>query len=228
MQRRTRRGAGELQKESSVVSTSSTPFGRERDVSVEPDAPRRRRLIIRLEKLGPAEAEVEQPPGPAEAEVQQPSGPGEFTKLFGRPTEAPAEPPATAAAGGAPPGTGKLMSHPTSDYLSALDAGAPVPHEPDAIDRAEPPPSESAEAEAPPAAAATPVAEGPSEYTKVVSGRQPAPAAPVSSPAAFFQRRKERMVHVSAARRPRLRFLVLWLVIIVAAGAAVVYFLTRP
>lgn len=197
-------------------------------MSVEPDAPRRRRLIIRLEKLEPAEAEVEQPRGRAEAEAQQPSGPGEFTKLFGRPTEPPAEAPATPDAAGTPPGSGRLIEQATSEYLRALDAGAPVPHSPDAIDRAEPPVSDSAEAETPPAAAPTPVAEGPSEYTKVVSGRPPAPAAPLSSPAAFFQRRKERMVHVSAARRPRLRFLILWLVIIVALGAAVVYFLTRP
>lgn len=201
-------------------------------MSVEPDAPQRRRLIIRLEKPGSADAEAEQPAGPAKAKVQQPSGPGEFTKLFGRPTEAaaemPAEPQATPDAGGEPPEVGNLMSHPTSDYLSALDASAPAPDAPGAIPDAEPQVSYAAEAEAPPTPAPTPVVDGPSEYTKVVSGQPSAPAAPLSSPAAFFQQRKEKMVRVSSARRPRLRFLILWLVIIVAVGVGVVYFLTRP
>ncbi|UCC71413.1 MAG: hypothetical protein JSV86_13585 [Gemmatimonadota bacterium] len=226
------------QKKSFVTSTFAKLFAWERGSSAEPETPRRRRLSIRLHKPESAAAGSEAKPavsrakGPSDAaldkKAREPAGPGEFTEIFGTASGAKEATPATPAATGAPPGSAKLLDHATSDYLKALDASAQAADSPGAIDRAEPQVVDSAEAEAPPAAAPAPVTEGPSEYTQVVSGRQPAPAAPLSSPAAFFQQRKERMVRVSSARRPRLRFLILWLVIIVAAGVAVVYFLTRP
>jgi hypothetical protein len=224
------------QKKSFVTSTFNKLLRWERESTAGPETPRRRRLLIRLRKPESAAAEAEpavsREQGPPDAalgsKASEPAVPGEFTKLFGTASSAAEPPPATPGAAGTPPGTAKLLDHPTSDYLKALDASAPVPDSLGAKDRAEPPALDSAEAAPPPAATPTPIAEGPSEYTKVVSGRPPAPAAPLSSPAAFFQRRKERMVRVSSARRPRLRFLILWLVIIVAAGVAVVYLLIRP
>lgn len=226
------------QRKSFVTSTFSKLFRWERESDAGPETPRRRRLLIRLHKPESAAAGAGAEPAVSRAKrrsdaalgkkAREPAGPGEFTEIFGAASGASEAPRATPGAAGTPPGTAKLLDHSTSDYLKALDASAPAPDSPGAIDRAEPPILDSAEAEAPPAATSTPIAEGPSEYTKVVSGRPPAPAAPLSSPAAFFQRRKEKMVRVSAARRPRLRFLILWLVIIVAAGIAVVYFLTRP
>jgi hypothetical protein len=236
---------------SSVTGTFTRLFGRKPEAPGAADAPRRRRLSIRLLKRGSADAAAEAKPvvswqvepaaaAPADAPSAaaaaenraEAEGPGEFTEEFGPPSVSPAAPTATPTAGGAGKSAAKPLDRSTSDILRSLDPST------SASDQLEPPPELAAEesatpgvAEAPPPPGSAPTTEAkqPSEFTQVVSGHRP-PArasAPVSSPAEFFERRREKLSPLSPSRPPGFRLFVVGLTVILIVAVLVVYVFTR-